>query len=79
MTGRGKFVFIIFAYTENYFISKSIQSTIETNEKLQKLGRENSGNPDFGFLGLDNYFGIGYQPISMDEIPNFLSAEWAVV
>lgn len=71
--------YIIFAYTENYFISKSIQSTIETNEKLQKLGRENSGNPDFGFLGLDNYFGIGYQPISMDEIPNFLSAEWAVV
>ena len=71
--------YIIFAYTENYFISKSIQPTIEINKKLQKLGRENSGHPDFGFLGPDNYFGIGYQPITMDEIPNFLSAEWAVV
>lgn len=71
--------YIIFAYTENYFISKTIQSTIESDEKLLKLGRENSGNPDLGFLGPDNYFGMGYQPIGMDEIPNFLSAEWAVV
>lgn len=71
--------YLIFAYTENYFISKTIQSIIKSDGKLIKLGRENCGNPDFGFLGLDNYFGIGYHPVSMYEIPNFLSAEWAVV
>jgi hypothetical protein len=70
--------YVIFAYTENYFISKTIQTTIITDEKLSLLGQENNGNPNMGFLGPDNYFGIGYQPVKMDEIPNFLSAEWAV-
>jgi hypothetical protein len=70
--------YLIFAYTENYFISKNIKETIETNEKLSLLGQENNGKPSLGFLGPDNYFGMDYQPISMDEIPNFLSEEWAV-
>lgn len=70
--------YIIFAYTENYFISKTIQSTIESNDKLLKLGQENSGFPRMGILGPDNLFGIGYQPIGMDEIPNFLAPIWSV-
>lgn len=70
--------YIIFAYTENYFISKTIQSAIESNDKLAELGQENSGYPNLGFLGSDNLFGIGYQPVSMDEIPNFLDRDWAV-
>ena len=73
------FIDIIFAYTENYFISKTIQSTIEEDEKLSQLGQESNENPSFGFLGPDNYFGLGYQPVSMDEIPNFLTSAWAVV
>lgn len=71
--------YIIFAYTENYFISKTIQATIESDEKLSLLGQENNGNPNMGFLGPDNYFGIGYQPVKMDEIPNFLSSQWAII
>lgn len=71
--------YIIFAYTENYFISKAIQSTIESDEKLSLLGQENNGNPNLGFLGPDNYFGIGYKPVKMDEIPNFLSSKWAII
>lgn len=71
--------YLIFAYTENYFISKTIQEVVETDEKLILLGQENNGNPNLGFLGPDNYFGLGYQSIKMDEIPNFLSAEWALV
>lgn len=71
--------YLIFAYTENYFISKTIQEVVETDEKLILLGQENNGNPNLGFLGPDNYFGLGYQSIKMDEIPNFLSAEWAIV
>lgn len=71
--------YLVFAYTENYFISKNISQTIETDEKLSLLGQENNGNPSLGFLSPDNYFGMGYQPIRMEEIPNFLSAEWAVI
>jgi hypothetical protein len=69
---------LIFAYTENYFISKEIQSAIEENEKLSLLGQEYDENPCFGFLSGDNQFGMGYQPVSMNEIPNFLSSEWAI-
>lgn len=71
--------YIIFAYTENYFLSKSIQTEIETNEKLSLLGQENNEYPSLGFLNADNYFGIGYKPVSIDEIPNFLSEKWAVI
>lgn len=71
--------YIIFAYTENYFISKTIQNIVETDEKLSLLSQENNENPSMGFLDISNSFGDGYQPIRMDEIPNFLSAEWAVL
>ena len=70
--------YLIFAYTENYFISKIIQGEIETNENLAKLSQEYDGSPNLGFLGADNKFGIGYNPISADDIPNFLSHEWAI-
>jgi hypothetical protein len=70
--------YLIFAYTENYFISKNIKETIEIDEKLSLLSQENNGNPRLGFLSSDNYFGMDYQPVSMDEIPDFLSEEWAV-
>lgn len=70
--------YIIFEYTENYFISKNIQSTIEKDEKLSQLVQENNGYPNLGFLGPDNYFGLGYRPICMDDIPNFLDATWSI-
>ena len=72
------FNYVIFAYTENYFISKQIQPEIETNASLQTLSQENSGFPSMGVLGADNMFGIGYKPISESEIPNFLSSAWAI-
>ena len=71
--------YIVFAYTENYFISKTIQSTIEADEKLSQLGQESNGHPSLGFLGPENFFGMGYKPVGMDEIPNFLTSAWAVV
>lgn len=71
--------YLIFAYTENYFISKSIKEIIENDEKLTLLGQENNGIPNMGFLDWNNHFGANYQPIKRSEIPNFLSAEWAVI
>lgn len=70
--------YLVFAHTENYFISKKVQCEIETNDVLQKLSREANGVPSLGHLGLDNNFGIGYIPVKMDEIPNFLDDKWAV-
>lgn len=31
-----------------------------------------------GLLGADNLFGMGYQPIGIDEDPNFLSFIYAI-
>lgn len=72
------FNYVIFAYTENYFISKQIEEAVSSNEKLKKLSQENNGIPNLGMLGIDNMFGIGYKPITREEIPNFLSEEWAI-
>ena len=70
--------YIVFAYTENYFISTNIKHEIETNENLQKLSQESNGIPGLGILGPNNLFGIGYKPVSSGDIPNFLSPEWAI-
>ena len=71
--------YLMFAHTENYFISKSIQQEIESNESLQKLSQEANGVPTMGYLSGDNNFGVGYVPVNMDDIPNFLDNKWAVV
>lgn len=70
--------YLLFAHTENYFISKSIRQEIEENESLQRLCQENNGLPTLGFLSDDNNFGWEYNPVSMDDIPNFLDNKWAV-
>jgi len=76
---RLKFLnYIIFAHTENFFMSKKVLSEIETNEKLTLLSQENHGNPALGFLDLNNQFGYGYESVTKDEIPNFLSESWGL-
>lgn len=70
--------YIVFANTENYFISKTIKSEIENNEKLSLLSQENNGFPRMGFLTPDNLFGMDYHPITISDIPNFLAKEWAI-
>ena len=64
--------------SENYYISKKIESEIDANESLQRLAQENDGNPNLGMLGVDNFWGLNYKPVDKNEIPNFLEKEWAV-
>ena len=65
--------YLIFAYTDNYYFSPKITNCLN-DENLVKLGRENNlalsyhkihENPD------------EYQPVTMDEIPNFLNEDFA--
>ncbi len=70
--------YLVFKYTENYYISKKIENEINTNESLQELSQEYNEFPSLGMLGENNNYGKGYTPIGRDEIPNFLSPEWAV-
>ena len=71
--------YLLFAHTENYFVSKSVKQEIENSDALQKLSQEAEGLPTMGSLNCDNDFGVGYTPVSMDEIPDFLDSKWAVV
>ena len=70
--------YLLFAHTENYFLSKTIKTEIESNEKLSLLSTEYNGYPSFGILGEHNSFGVGYKPIGIDDIPNFLSKEYSI-
>lgn len=70
--------FLLFAHTENYFISKSVKQEIENSDSLKKLSQESNGLPAMGYLSSDNDFGAGYTPVNRDEIPNFLDSKWAV-
>jgi hypothetical protein len=70
--------YLIFAYTENYFISKKILNVLETDEALKKLSQEINGIPNLGQVNLLDSKSRDYTPVSMDDIPNFLSKEWAL-
>ena len=70
--------YLIFAYSENYFISKKILNTLETDEALKKLSREINGIPNLGQVNLLDIQNWNYAPVSMNDIPNFLSREWAI-
>lgn len=69
--------YLIFAYTEHYFFSKSIKDKIESDENMIKLSKESNGNPNFGFMDLGDLF-TEYVPVSMNDIPNFLSKEYSL-
>lgn len=34
--------------------------------------------PRFGHLSADNMFGIGYEAVKPEDIPNFLDESWAI-
>ena len=70
--------YLIFAYSENYFISKKILNTLETDDALKKLSQEINGIPNLGHVNLLDYKNWNYTPISMNDIPNLLSKDWAI-
>ena len=71
--------YYVFNYTENYYISKQIEKEIDSNDALQRLSQESNDLPSLGILGSDNLFGLGYTPVGINDIPNFLAPEWAVL
>ena len=70
--------YLVFAYTENYFISKKICEKIQSNKKLIQLSRELYQNPNFGRVSIFDNFNMNYKPVKADEIPNFLTKDWAL-
>ena len=73
-----KFInYLIFAYTENYFFAKSIKEKIEFDENMIKLSKESNGNPNLGLMDFQEFY-TEYIPVSMDDIPNFLSEEYSL-
>lgn len=62
--------YLIFKYTENYFFSPKIKTTLEKDEKLQLLSQENYGLPNLGnIFGLDDLI---YKEVKSSEITNLL-------
>lgn len=70
--------YIIFAYTENYFINKNTCDVIMQDNKLSQLSKELFQQPNFG---MDSDYSLlfgDYIPVKSDEIPNLLLKEWAI-
>lgn len=70
--------YLVFAYTENFFISKKIYEKIQNNKKLIQLSRELYQKPNLGNLSMYDFFNLKYEPVKPDEIPNFLTKDWAL-
>ena len=69
--------YLIFANTENYYFSKTIEDIVRDNEKLKLLGQENNGDPHLGMLRPLEPL-LEYKQIKPDEIPNFLMPEYKI-
>ena len=70
--------YLVLKYTENYYIAKKIEEEITSNDALQRLSQESNEMPSLGILGADSFFGVGYKPVGIKDIPNFLAPEWAL-
>ena len=69
--------YLIFKYSENYYLAPSIKETIEHDEKLVQLSREYNEMPNLGYI-LSNTMISEYKPVQCDEIPNFLDIKYAL-
>lgn len=71
--------YLIFRYTESYFVSKGLHRCLGENESLRKLCRDTGEVPNFGFLTMaDILEGLvnPYESVKPDEIPNLLSEDY---
>ena len=69
---------MIFEHIENVYFSKKIEKEIKNNKMIEKLSQEANGVPRFGHLSADNMFGIGYEAVKPEDIPNFLDETRAI-
>ena len=76
--GLGFINYLVFAYTENYFISKKVESKLNSCQKLKQLSLEQNEKPNLGMLGPFNCYGNYYNPVRVEEIPNLLNFDWAI-
>lgn len=74
--------YVIFEYTDNFYLAKTISKDITSNKVLQQLSREDNGLPDYGKMvrNWDDYYLMKelYQSPQMNEIPNLLSCDYAI-
>ena len=70
--------YLIFEHTENIYFSKTIEEELKNNKMIEKVSQEANGLPTFGHLSVDNIFGMDYEAVKPEDIPNFLDESWAI-
>lgn len=74
--------YLIFRYTESYFVAKSLHSFLVSNKNLRELCRDTGEAPNLGFLTRDNmikYTARPYQSVKPNQIPNLLAEEFKLM
>ena len=62
---------LIFKYSENIFLSKTVREQVESDDRLSDLCKEvGDCFPNLGFAFKEQL--LDYQPVEQDEITNFL-------
>ena len=70
--------YLIFEYTENVYFSKKIEAELKNNKMIEKVSQEANGLPTFGHLSVYNMFGMDYEAVKPEDIPNLLYENWAM-
>lgn len=68
--------YLIFKYTENYYLSPQVQSIVENDSSLSLLSRENNGLPNLGFNKL--FDEIDYKSVEPNQVTNLLLKEYSI-
>ena len=59
-------------------IQDLIEEELKNNKMIEKVSQEANGLPTFGHLSVDNMFGMDYEAVKPEDIPNFLDESWAI-
>ena len=54
------------------------EEELKNNKMIEKVSQEANGLPTFGHLSVDNMFGMDYEAVKPEDIPNFLDESWAI-
>ena len=68
--------YLVYKYTENYYLSPRVKNIVKNDDYLSLLSRENNELPNLGFNRL--FEGIDYTPVQPDQVTNLLLKEYSI-
>ena len=68
---------MVFKYSEDYFMSKSILPVVQADQKLQRISQDDAGFPHLGMYTISDLLQDG-EAVTCYDIPNFLDKQFEI-